>query len=435
MVFKLTPNQIPQEVAEICVRLRQAGHQAWVVGGCVRDLLMGRAVSDWDVCTTAKPPQVRKVFSKVVPTGIQHGTVTVLWKEGAYEVTTLRGEGAYTDGRRPDEVFYVEDIEQDLARRDFTVNAVAYDPIDDTLVDPFGGLADLEAGIIRAVGVPAERFAEDGLRILRGARFVATLGFSLDPETEAAFGGALDTFAKVSHERVREEWVKTMRARCPSLAFQVMRRTGILERTCPLLLPLADHPVGPRNAWEVSLAALDASRPPPVQRLAALLHGVGRPRIGAKTYAAVSADLLGGWLKEYRFSNEEQRTVLHLIRHHRVDPTMDDRRLRRWLRDVGKPSAHAVLRLARAVTVGEGGDPALIDALKPRIEAAILLNVPTTVGDLEVDGHDVQKAGAQGRQIGKILRALLDEVVENPERNDRALLLARTEELLAPKTP
>lgn len=434
MAPKLTPDQIPQEVVEICAKLREAGHRAWVVGGCVRDLLMGRPVSDWDVCTTAKPKQVRKIFPKVVPTGIQHGTVTVLWKGAAYEVTTLRGEGAYSDGRHPDEVFYVDDIEQDLARRDFTVNAIAYDPIDDALVDPFGGLADLEAGIIRAVGVPAERFAEDGLRILRGARFVATLGFALDPETEAAFAGALDTFAKVSRERIREEWLKTMKARRPSPAFEVMRRTGILERTCPLLLPLVDHPVGPRSAWEVSLGALDASRPPAIERLAALLHGVGRPRADETHYPAVSADLLAGWLKEYRFSNEEQRTVTHLIRHHRVDPHMDDVALRRLLRDVGKASAHAVLRLARAVAIGEGRDPAPLDALKVRLEAALLLNVPTTVGDLRVDGRDVQKAGGRGRQIGEILQTLLDEVVEDPQRNDRAYLLARIEELLADKT-
>ncbi len=435
MVPPLQPDQIAPGVAEICAKLRDAGFRGWVVGGCVRDLLMGRPVSDWDVCTTARPRQVCKLFSKVVPTGIQHGTVTVLWKGEAYEVTTLRGEGTYTDGRRPDEVFYVDEIEQDLARRDFTVNAIAYDPIEDALADPFGGLDDLRAGVIRAVGVPAERFAEDGLRILRGARFVATLGFELDPATEAAFAGALDTFAKVSHERVREEWVKTMKARRPSLAFEVMRRTGILGRSCPLLAALTEHAVGERTAWDISLGALDASRPPPMERLAALFHGVGRPRAPERAYAAVSADLLAGWLRDYRFSNLERNTIMHLVRHHRLDPEMDDVGLRRFLRDAGKARAHAVLRVARAVAIGEGRDPAPFDSFKVRLEAALLSNVPASVRELAVDGRDVQQAGAKGRQVGEILRTLLDEVVEAPERNDRTFLLRRIEALLAAPRP
>src|SRR5690606_37332829 len=157
-----------------------------------------------------------------------HGTVTVIVRRDAYEVTTLRGEGVYTDGRRPDEVYFVSDIEQDLARRDFTVNAIAYDPLSDRLIDPFGGLRDLRAGLLRAVGDPVARFREDGLRVLRAARFVATLEMELESATAAAVSQALDVFRKVSRERVHDEWCKTMLARRPSLAFEVMRRTGIL---------------------------------------------------------------------------------------------------------------------------------------------------------------------------------------------------------------
>lgn len=229
-------DQIPDPVMEIVRTLRAAGHRAWVVGGCLRDLLMGRPISDWDVATSALPGEVSRVFKKVIPTGIEHGTVTVLLRGVPYELTTLRGEGAYSDGRRPDEVFFVKDIDEDLARRDFTVNAIAYDPIDDRTIDPFGGLRDMEARVLRAVGDPKERFDEDGLRVLRGARFVATLEFELHEETEKAITASLRTYAKVSKERVRDEWLKTMRAKRSSRAFDVMRRTGILALTCPDLM-------------------------------------------------------------------------------------------------------------------------------------------------------------------------------------------------------
>ena len=183
--------EVPPGVIAVCAQLREAGHRAWIVGGCVRDLLLGRAVGDWDVATSARPDEVTRAFRKVIPTGIDHGTVTVLHRGEGYEVTTLRGDGTYSDGRRPDEVTFVDDIADDLARRDFTVNAIAYEPTSRALVDPHGGLADLDARLLRAVGVPAQRFGEDGLRILRGARFVATLDFELEAETEAAFAGVL----------------------------------------------------------------------------------------------------------------------------------------------------------------------------------------------------------------------------------------------------
>ena len=422
--------KIPAEAIEVCARLNEAGYRAWIVGGCVRDLLLGRDVSDWDICTEALPKQTRKLFKKVVPTGIKHGTVTVLWKGEAYEVTTLRGEGAYSDGRRPDEVFFVSDIVLDLARRDFTVNAIAYDPMRDVLVDPHGGLEDMERGVIRAVGVAAERFAEDGLRILRGARFVSTLDLDLEAETEAAFAGALDTYAKVSHERIREEWMKTMKAERPSKAFEVMRRTGILERTCPLLVPLADHRVGPRSAWEVTLDALDASQNPPEERLACLLHAVGRPRADDATFARTSADLIESWLSDFRFSRDEKRTITHLIRQHRVDAEWSDHEVRQFVQRAEKSRVHAVLRVAGWIGAAEGRDDA--ERVRPRVEEVLESKVPLSVGELPIDGQDVKSAlGKGGRAIGDILRESLDRVVADPSLNDRARLLELVDQLAA----
>src|SRR5688572_19422431 len=211
---------IPDEVRELSQRLKDGGFRSWVVGGCVRDELLAElrgvptsARNDWDIATDARPEDVTRLFRRVIPTGLQHGTVTVLLPGGQYEVTTLRGETTYTDGRRPDSVYFVDDINDDLARRDFTVNAIAYDVLEDRLIDPFAGLQDLERRLLRAVREPAERFAEDGLRVLRAARFVATLELELDPKTAAAIQPSLTSYRKVSAERVRDEWQKTMKAK------------------------------------------------------------------------------------------------------------------------------------------------------------------------------------------------------------------------------
>src|SRR5262245_25620561 len=204
----------------------------------MRDLLRGKEAKDWDIATDARPEEVVAMFRKVIPTGLQHGTVTVVVGGHHYEVTTLRGEGAYSDGRRPDTVEFVDDITADLARRDFTFNAIALDPIGGHVIDPFGGQKDLAARVVRAVGDADERFVEDGLRVLRAARFAATLECSIDPATEAAMGHArsLATFRKVSSERIRDEWMKSMLARTPSVAFEAMRRTNVLGVVCPELL-------------------------------------------------------------------------------------------------------------------------------------------------------------------------------------------------------
>jgi tRNA nucleotidyltransferase (CCA-adding enzyme) len=195
---------VPSDVLDLCERLRSRGKRSWIVGGCVRDLLLRRVPSDWDIATDARPNELVSIFPRAIPTGIEHGTVTVVAAGRHYEVTTLRGEGTYSDGRRPDWVEFVDDITADLARRDFTVNAIAIDSLDGKLIDPFDGRGDLARGVLRAVGDPKQRFAEDGLRVLRAARFVATLELALDPPTEAAIASTLDTYRKVAQDRVRD---------------------------------------------------------------------------------------------------------------------------------------------------------------------------------------------------------------------------------------
>lgn len=434
---------------EICKELRNAGERAWVVGGCVRDTLRGERVNDWDVATTARPDKVQKVFPRVIPTGVEHGTVTVLRKGGTYEVTTLRGEGAYSDGRRPDNVVFVQDIESDLGRRDFTVNAIAYDPVDGRVVDPFGGIADMRDGLLRAVGDPRERFQEDGLRILRGARFVATLDFELEEQTEAAFRGALDTFRKVSPERVREEWLKAMKARAPSRAFEVMRRTGILEVTYPELLEQVGCEQNRWHAYDVwnhTMRVLDESEGGPIERVAALLHDIAKPRTRAwseKTddwtfyhHEKVGADMADRWLRDYRFSNQERELVVALIRHHLIcyGSEWTDAAVRRFIKRVGTENVDPLLRLGEADALGKGREVdqelAALAELRRRIDKTIEEGNALTTRDLAVNGQDVlEHVPSPGPIVGDILRTLLDRVLEDPSLNTRDKLLPLIEQL------
>ncbi|HJK96799.1 MAG TPA: HD domain-containing protein, partial [Polyangiaceae bacterium LLY-WYZ-14_1] len=441
---------VPTPVRRLAERLRDAGHQAWIVGGCLRDLLLDRPVNDWDLATTALPGDVQKTFRRVIPTGLQHGTVTVVLDGTPYEVTTLRGEGAYTDGRRPDSVFFVDDIREDLARRDFTVNALAWDPLEETLVDPFGGLDDMRRRLIRAVGDPRERFAEDGLRVLRAARFVATLEFELDPPTEAAIAGALSTYRKVSAERIRDEWLKAFKAERPSRAFEVMRRTGILEVTCPALLEQVGCTQNAHHAYDVwthTLHCLDAARGHgPELRLAALFHDLGKPRTRAlseKTedwtfygHEKVGAGMADEWLESHRFSRRERETVVHLVRHHLVcyAPDWTDAAVRRFVRRVGADRVPMLLALARADARAKGrpvdDELALLDELEGRVADLVSRDTALTTRQLAIGGKDVMAHydARPGPFVGRVLDALLERVLDDPTLNRRDRLLALLDE-------
>jgi len=418
---RIEPADIPVPVVELCRTLSKHGHRGWVVGGCLRDLLRGQPASDWDLATDARPEQVQAIFPRVIPTGIQHGTVTVRHRGGSYELTTLRGEGAYSDGRRPDSVEFVSDIVDDLSRRDFTVNAIAYDPVADQLDDPHGGLADLARRVIRAVGEPARRFGEDGLRVLRAARFAATLEFELDPATEQAIRPSLSTFERVSAERVRDEWGKALKARAPSHAFAVMRRTGILEITYPALAAQSD------TLFERSLAALDATPPELGLRLAALLF-------------ALRDDLpaLAAWLTRYRFSNQERERVLRLLTHawpEQSEP-FSDAYVRRYARDVGRAYVDDVTALGViAARAFEGeGSPAEQRArsLLERVRAVVRPETPLTARELALGGRDLmtELGVAPGPRVGQLIDTLLAHVLDDPQHNTREQLLATARALL-----
>jgi tRNA nucleotidyltransferase (CCA-adding enzyme) len=418
--FRIEHGAIPEPVRRVCATLHGAGHGAWIVGGCVRDLLLGRTVSDWDVCTSARPEQVSALFRKVIPTGIAHGTVTVVVDRVHYEVTTLRGEGAYTDGRRPDSVFFVDEVRDDLARRDFTVNAIAYDVVRDEFIDPFDGRADLTARRVRAVGDGNERFREDGLRVLRAARFCATLEFALDPATRDAIRPNLATFRRVSLERVRDEWLKTMKARAPSRAFLVMHETGILEAVCPELALFASMtgPAPYATAFDHALATMDAiAGGDAILRLAGLLHPLGGARCRA-------------FARRTKFSNDEADR-LEAVADAMASlppPETPAPTLRRWLRRVTPERFRDLSAVARAARVGvlDAGAREGLERTLTAVEDIVRRGDPLDARALAVNGADLQRelAMAPGRGLGIMLQRLLDAVLDDPAANTRERLLS-----------
>ena len=449
---------VPAEVRELCQRLKEAGHRSWIVGGCVRDELLREAQSvdanqrgDWDIATSALPEQVTKLFRRVIPTGIQHGTVTVLMRQGQYEVTTLRGETTYSDGRRPDAVYFVDDIKDDLARRDFTINAIAYDVLEDRLIDPFDGAADLARRILRAVGVASERFAEDGLRVLRGARFAASLSLDIEPETARAIQPSLDSYRKVSAERIRDEWLKTMKAQKPSRAFEIMKNHGLLAITAPEMLESVGCEQNKYHAFDVwghAMSCLDAAPQAPVLRVAALLHDVGKPRSRAfsdKTndytfyeHERIGAEMVEPLLARLRFSNEERQHVSALVRHHLIcyDASWSDAAVRRWIKRVSPELVPDLYLLNEADVRGKGRDCSLdlesLSRLKAHVERILAAGAAFSTKDLAIDGRVLmQELGMKpGPDLGRILKALLDEVVDDPSLNQREALLERARALL-----
>lgn len=414
------------------------------MGGCVRDLLLDKDAGDWDIATDALPQEVVTIFPRVIPTGIKHGTVTVMSRGQGYEVTTLRGESTYTDGRHPDSVSFTTELADDLARRDFTINAMAIDPLEARLVDPFGGRDDLALRILRAVGDPLARFGEDGLRPLRAARFCATLEFDIEPQTLSAVRPSLSTYRKVSAERVREEWIKCMRAVRPSRGFQIMRETGMLEITAPELLEMVGCEQNRYHAfdvWEHTMVCVDACRTDPVLRVAALLHDVGKPRVRDRnpktgdytfhSHEVVGAEIARTILERLRFSNDECDRVSAVILHHLLAYSDDwsDAAVRRFVRRVTPERLDDLFALGHADAIGKGKeseDASAIDKLQARVAEVLRKNDALSVKDLAVNGHDVMRelAIAPGPRIRETLEALLERVLEDPSLNQRETLLS-----------
>lgn len=410
---QLRAASVPPEIVGVARSLQAAGHAAVLVGGAVRDVLLGLAASDWDLATSARPEEVQQVFPRTVPTGIEHGTVSVLVREAdadvstPVEVTTFRGEGTYEDGRRPSEVTFLRDLEDDLARRDFTVNALAWDPVREVFSDPFGGLRDLRTGIVRAVGDAPQRFLEDGLRTMRAVRFCATRTLVLDPATEAAIAGALHVLDKVSAERVLVELEKMLKAPRPSRGLRPMVTTGMWPHVLPEV---------PADARDVAIEAVDTMPPDVTIRLARLL----RPRA---TLAAEDFDAVAAGVDALKPSRALRADVLALC-----GPAVTD------LEGAAGGDAVAIRRAAAAV-----GRPRLEqafavigwDASVCASATAVLEGAPLSVGELAIKGGTLIGQGVlrPGPAVGETMRQLLEWVHEDPSRNAADALVAQARAL------
>ncbi len=400
--------RMDEGAAELLDTLHRAGYAAYVVGGCVRDSLLGLTPHDWDLCTSALPQQGMELFGeeKCIPTGLQHGTVTVKQGGGLYEITTFRTEGTYTDGRHPDEVHFVPDVREDLARRDFTINAMAYNA-KEGLVDPFGGQADLQSGILRAVGVPHQRFTEDALRILRLYRFAARFGFAIDPPTAQAAQELCAHLDCVSVERIEEELAKLLSAPAPAAYLNEKILGVVLPELSPEALAAARPVVDVCPAGEQAL---------PV-RLAALLLSLGE-------------DGTRHTLRRLRCSNAciEETAVLvrEVVSGVPVSLNIYARRL------LGKYNLCTVQRLAAlgtALQPEHAADFAALSELAERLDAD---GVCCRISQLAVNGRDLMAAGVPaGPGIRKVLEALLDGVIREEYPNERQALLAAVQQLAA----
>ena len=400
--------RMDEGAAELLDTLHRAGYAAYVVGGCVRDSLLGLTPHDWDLCTSALPQQVMELFGaqRCIPTGLQHGTVTVKQSGALYEITTFRTEGTYTDGRHPDEVHFVPDVREDLARRDFTINAMAYNE-KEGLVDPFGGQADLQSGIVRAVGVPRQRFTEDALRILRLYRFAARFGFAIDPPTAQAAQELCAHLDCVSVERIEEELAKLLSAPAPAAYLDKEILLVILPELSPEALAAAKPVVDACPAGEQAL---------PV-RLAALLLSLGE-------------DGTRRTLRRLRCSNALIEEAAVLVREAVPGvPVSLNIYARRLLGKYNLCTVQRIAALGTALQPERAADFAALSELAEQLDAD---GVCCRVSQLAVNGRDLMAAGIPaGPGIRKVLEALLDGVIREEYPNERQALLAAVQQLAA----
>ena len=431
---------IPPYAASALDRLTAAGHEAWLVGGCVRDFLLGREPGDYDIAASALPEETEAVFAgaRLIETGLKHGTVTVVLEGHPLEITTFRVDGTYADARHPDRVTFTRSLREDAARRDFTVNAMAYHP-DRGLWDGFGGQEDLKHRIIRCVGDPETRFREDGLRILRALRFAAVLDFAVEPETERALRRTAPLLGQIAAERLSVELGKLL---CGPGAGRVLGDyPDILGVILPELPPMAgfdqknDH-----HCYDLlthTAAAVDSAPPDLILRLTMLLHDIGKPEtftLGedgqghfyghAKRSAAMADEIL----RRLRYPNRIRERVLTLIRCHDAPLEPEAKQVRRRLNKLGEETFFDLLAVRRADTLALALPYRSRTGTLDEIEAlarSILAERPClTRRDLAVDGHDLMALGCQGPALGRALRSLLDRVAEGSLPNEREALLA-----------
>lgn len=439
--------QLPQKVQYIIAQLEKAGFEAYAVGGCVRDSLLGREPDDWDVTTSAKPLQIKEIFRHTIDTGIQHGTVTVMLDHEGFEVTTYRIDGEYEDSRHPKEVIFTANLVEDLKRRDFTINAMAYNDRSG-IVDVFGGMEDLDKGILRCVGKATERFSEDALRMLRAVRFSAQLGFSIAEETKAAIRELAPNLEKISAERIQVELVKLLVSKHPDYmrdAYQLGITKIILPELDAAFETAQNNPHHKYPVGEHLMHCLLHVRADKSLRIAALLHDIGKP--ATRTTDAEGIDHFHGHveagekmaaqiLKRLKFDNDTITKVRKYVQYHDYNVEPNARAVRRAVNKIGEDYFAPVMELRRADTLAQSSYQQQeklerLDAVEKLYAQILEKQQCVSLKSLAVTGNDLIALGVpKGRQIGELLGKLLEEVLQNPENNTREYLLEYAKKLM-----
>lgn len=434
--------QIPEDALQIIDQLEQAGYEAYIVGGCVRDMIMGREPNDWDITTSAKPEQVKEVFNRTYDTGIEHGTVTVILNKEHFEVTTYRIEGEYKDYRRPDKVSFVEDITEDLSRRDFTMNAIAYHPTRG-FVDPYKGVEDIKRQVICSVRDARERFTEDALRILRGVRFSAVLGFEIDANTLDGIIDCKKLLKHISKERIRDEFLKICISDRPT-HIEELYKLELLEYILPEFLVLFEtsqnNPHHIYNVGEHTLEAMRVSPKDQIVRLAILLHDIGKPNTKTTdckgidhfyNHPEVGAEIAKKVLRELRLDNNTIRDVSALVKQHdyhlkyKISPIS----IKHVLKEIDSELFDKLLIVQEADSRAQNPDK-----LPPKLKAIqtaksiknniIQNNECYKLSMLALTGAELIEVGIpKGKLIGEKLNELLEYAIKNPDKNTKEALL------------
>lgn len=431
--------QLPEKVKVIIQTLEAAGYEAYAVGGCVRDSVLGRIPADWDITTSALPEQVKELFHRTIDTGIEHGTVTVMMDKEGFEVTTYRIDGEYRDHRHPEQVNFTGELKEDLRRRDFTINAMAYNDRCG-MVDAFGGIEDLKHGVIRCVGVAGERFEEDALRILRAVRFAAQLGFEIEKETADAARALAGNLKDISAERIQTELVKLLVSPHPEMlrtAYELGITRVVLPEFDVMMETPQHHPHHMYSVGEHTLKALEFTDPEKVLRLSVLFHDFGKPQTRTTVdgvdhfhgHASVSAQETVRIMRRLKFDNATMDQVKRIVLYHDARPQPDERQIRRLLHRAGEDIFPGLFQVMGADILAQSEYRKIeklvnLERVHQVYDEILKRKDCISLKNLQVTGKDLIAAGMEpGKKIGEILNQMLEDVLETPEHNEREYLL------------
>lgn len=436
----LTANAVPPQVRHVLRILKNNGFHAFLVGGSVRNLIVGIEPEDFDIATNARPPQIESQFDRTEAVGKAFGTILVMYEGMHVDVTTFRTDINYTDGRRPDKIFFGRTIEEDLSRRDLTINAIAWDPLDGIWIDPFGGMDDIKAGVIRAVGNPTARFTEDALRTLRAVRFAAQFDFFFEEHTLHALDVTSSGVHRLSGERIRDEILRMMEGPNPEQALWMLRETGLLFHVLPELKGterVAQHKRGAPTLLDHLILTAAACPSDPIVRLAGLFHDVGKMttrrvsdsgQVTFHGHPEKGAEVAREICKRWRLSKQHSRHIVHLVAMHMAPHGgVQKKTIRKWVSKYGARFVEDLLSLAVADSIGSGYDtePPEIAPMRQALSEVIADEDALTLKDLAINGKDIMEAVMidPGPFVGHVLNQLLSKVLEDPSLNDREQLL------------